>query len=76
VILSVTAISLTGCLTTTPVTYVTVGEIVTVSECRHTWNTLSEDEKEMKLKEFEGCDIFTSQTLRDIKDNNDSIRTR
>ena len=38
------------------------------------WTLLTDEQKEKPLKEYEGYDIFTPETAREIKDHNDSVR--
>jgi hypothetical protein len=66
-------ISLVGCASGG--TDLVVGKEVTVSSCRHVWTLIREDQKQLPLGDFEGCDIFTKETLRDIKDNNDLLES-
>lgn len=66
-------ISLTGCATGG--TNLVVGKEVTVSSCRYVWTVINEEQKQLPLGDFENCDIFTSQTLRDIVDNNELMST-
>ena len=66
-ILVLGTISLVGCASGG--TNLTVGKEVTVSSCRHVWTLIREDQKQLPLGDFEGCDIFTKETLRDINHN-------
>lgn len=74
--LSLVTLFLTNCATTT-LGATNRGIKVTLAPCLTTWEELTDQDKlELPLGDFEGCDILTDKTLRDIKDNNDILRQR
>jgi len=58
---------------------VTVGgndKKILLSHELHVWSVIPEEDKQRPLKDFEGADILTSSTARQIKDHNDKIEDR
>jgi hypothetical protein len=61
-------ISLTSCVHGTPEKN---DKRVLLSPDVYVWSVLTEEDKKRPLGDFEGADILTSKTMRQIKDHND-----